>query len=95
VDWGQQGGAALLPIVTGSIASGGWSGVVAEGGVGEEYQSRMERIGVLRWGRRLWKLRPGEERGANDGCTSLFMECGKSGRRSMHLLSELAGASCS
>jgi hypothetical protein len=26
-----------------------------------------ERDGVLRWCRWLWKLRPGEERGANDG----------------------------
>jgi hypothetical protein len=31
VDCGHQGGAAQLPIVTGSTASGEWSGVVGDG----------------------------------------------------------------
>jgi hypothetical protein len=30
-DWGQRGGAAQLPIATGSTASGEWSGVVGDG----------------------------------------------------------------
>jgi hypothetical protein len=34
-----------------------------------------ERVGVLRWCRQLWKLRPGEERGANDGWPLLYMVC--------------------
>jgi hypothetical protein len=84
-----------VPIATGSTASGGWSGVVGEGGVGGESRSHAERVGVLRWCRRLWKLRPGEERGANDGCTLLYMECEKSGRLSVHVRSDLAGPSCS
>jgi hypothetical protein len=55
----------------------------------------VERVGVLRWCRRLWKLRPREERGANGGNMSLYMECEKSGRLSVHVHSYLAGASCS
>jgi hypothetical protein len=55
----------------------------------------VERVGVLRWCRRLWKLRPREERGANGGNMSLYMECEKSGRLSVHVRSYLAGASCS
>jgi hypothetical protein len=48
-------------------------------------------VGVLQWCRRLWKLRPGEERGANGNITSLYMECEKSGRLSVHVRSYLAG----
>jgi hypothetical protein len=70
--------------------SGSWSGVVGEGG-----ESRAERVGVLRWCRRLWKLRLREERGVNGGSTSLYIECEKSGRLSVHVRSYLAGASCS
>jgi hypothetical protein len=38
---------------------GGWSR--------RRIQESAERDGVLRWCRRLWKLRLGEEIGANDG----------------------------
>jgi hypothetical protein len=72
---GSTRGAAVLPIATGLTASDGRNEVIEEGGVGGESRSRAEMVGVLRWCRQLWKLRPEEERGANDGCTSLYMEC--------------------
>jgi hypothetical protein len=44
-DWGQWGGAAQLPIATGSTASGEWSGVVGDGWVGGDSRSRATRLG--------------------------------------------------
>jgi hypothetical protein len=45
VDWGHRGGAAQLPIPTGSTASGEGSRVVRDGRVGGDSRSRATRLG--------------------------------------------------